>query len=44
MALGLQVNPEATQADLIKALMDTGTPFSTGGKLVNPVGFINALK
>ncbi|MEX0974289.1 MAG: S8 family serine peptidase [Bacillota bacterium] len=44
MALGLQVEPSVVPADLFKALNDTGTPFATGGKLVNPAGFIQALK
>jgi len=44
LALGLQVKPTATPAELLKAITDTGTPFVTGGKLVNPVGFIQALR
>ncbi|MGE5580432.1 MAG: S8 family serine peptidase [Bacillota bacterium] len=44
MALGLQVNPSATADALLQALKDTGTPFVTGGKIVNPAGFIEAAK
>ena len=44
IALGLQVSPSATAEDLYAALTNTGTPFSTGGKLVNPAAFIEALR
>jgi len=44
MALGLQVNPSATRDALLQALKDTATPFVTGGKIVNPMGFIEAVK
>ena len=44
LALGLQVNPDATAAELFAALMDSGTPFATGGKLVSPAGFIQAVE
>lgn len=44
LALGLQVNPSAVAQDLFLALMDSGTPFATGGKLVNPVGFIQMVE
>ena len=44
IALGLQVKPAASAADLFKALFDTGTPFVTGGKLVDPAAFVQALK
>lgn len=42
-ALGLQVQPEAIGTELLRALMESGTPFATGGKLVNPAGFMQAL-
>lgn len=44
IALGLQVNPSATAGELFAALMETGTPFVTGGKLVNPGAFVQAVK
>lgn len=44
LALGFQVKPEATPYELYIYLMDTGTPFVAGGKLVNPSGFLEALK
>jgi subtilisin family serine protease len=44
LALGLQVKPSATPEELFEALAGTGTVFATGGKLVNPTGFIQALK
>lgn len=44
MALGLQVKPNATAAELYRDIADTATAMASGGKLVNPVGFIQALK
>lgn len=43
MALGLQVNPSATGDALLQAVKDTAVPFVTGGKIVNPAGFIEAV-
>ena len=44
LALGLQAKPDATAQELFKSMMDTGTPFATGGKLANPVAFVKALE
>lgn len=44
LALGLQVKPGATAAELFKAMVDTATPFSTGGKLINPAAYLQVLK
>lgn len=44
LALGLQVKPTATAAEMYQAMMDTATPFSNGGKLVNPAAYLEALK
>ena len=44
LALGLQVKPGASAQELFKAMVDTGTPFETGGKLVNPSAFVDALR
>jgi len=44
MALAFQVDPDATPEELFQALLDTATPFHDGLVLVNPRGFIQALK
>ena len=44
LALGLQVKADAAPQELLKTMVDTGTPFETGGKLVCPVAFVEALR
>lgn len=42
-ALGLQVDPNLTVSEIERLLMESGTPFH-GGKLINPVRFIEMIK
>lgn len=42
-ALGLQVKPNAEEHEILNLLWKTAVPFVNGDRLVNPIGFINAL-
>jgi len=43
VALGLQVNPDLTEAEIFEALTVTAYPFAQGG-IVQPTVFIDAIK